>query len=217
MFTVALLIARKPAFAQSGGSCGCPVFVSDLEMYSRQGDQVTQETRTADLEMQNTTGGDSGLWQSQLGFLNGLASTMGQSGGLCYASPGAAQQFKADFSGAAPPPVNAAQHMQQLAAITLGTLGGALGVGQQQASHFQYEDQQLAALEAKNAGVSGRLQAIQVTNEILLAQSQQLQLLRQLIITLINSEAVYHGARLSSDVQGVMQTSQFLNAGGTAP
>jgi P-type conjugative transfer protein TrbJ len=140
---------------------------------------------------------------------------MGQSGGLCYASPGAAQQFEADFSGAAPPPANAAQHMQQLAALTLGTLGGALG--QQQASHFQYEDQQLANLESKNVGVSGRLQAIQVTNEILLAQAQQLQLIRQLLITLTNTEAVFHGARLSSDVQGVMETSQFLNAEGNAP
>ena len=119
------------------------------------------------------------------------------------------------LSGAVPPPVNAAQHMQQLASITLGTLGGALGVAQQQASHFQYEDQEFAALEAKNAGVTGRLQAIQVSNEILLVQAQQLQLLRQLLITLINAESVYHGARLSTDVQAAAQASQFLSAGGT--
>ena len=55
-----------------------------------------------------------------------------------------------------------------------------------------------------------------MTNEILLAQAQQLQLLRQLLITLINTEAVYHGARLSTDMQGVAQASQFLNAGGGA-
>jgi hypothetical protein len=85
--------------------------------------------------------------------------------------------------------VNAAQHLQQLAALTLGTLGGALGVGQQQASHFQYEDQQLTAFEAK-AGVSGRLQAIQVTNEILLAQAQQLQLLRQLLMCILRGPHV---------------------------
>ena len=212
-----LLVAVRPARAQFGGTCGCPVIVSDPQMYGRQGEQLIQETRIADLAAQNTTGGDSGLWQSQLGFLNGLGSTMTQSGGLCYASPNAAQQFKADFPGAAPPPVNAAQHMQQLAALTLGTLGGALGVAQQQAAHFQYEDQQLAALEAKNAGVTGRLLAAQVTKEILLAQTQQLQLMRQLLITLINTEAVYQGARLNSDVQGVTQASQFLNAGGDAP
>ena len=172
----ALLIAVSPAHAQFGGTCGCPVIVSDPQMYGRQAEQLTQETRAADLAAQNTTTGDSGLWQSQLGFLNGLGSTMTQSGGLCYASPNAAQQFKGDFPGTAPPPVNAAQHMQQLAALTLGTLGGALGVAQQQAAHFQCEDQQLAALEARNAGVTGRLQAAQVTNEILLAQTQQLQL-----------------------------------------
>ena len=213
----ALLIAVSPAHAQFGGTCGCPVIVSDPQMYGRQAEQLTQETRVADLAAQNTTTGDSGLWQSQLGFLNGLGGTISQSGGLCYASPNAAQQFKADFPGAAPPPVNAAQHMQQLAEVTLGTLGGALGVAQQQAAHFQYEDQQLAALEARNAGVTGRLQAAQVTNEILLAQTQQLQLLRQLLITLINAEAVYQGARLNTDVQGVTQASQFLNAGGDAP
>jgi P-type conjugative transfer protein TrbJ len=210
-FTIGvLLIAAHPARAQFGGSCGCPVIVSDPQMYGRQAEQLTQETQIADLAAQNTIGGDSGMWQSQLGFLSGLANAITQSGGLCYANPNAVQQFKADFPGAAPPPVNAAQHMQQLAAITLGTLGGA----QQQAAHFQYEDQEFAALEAKNAGVSGRLQAIQVTNEILLTQTQQMQLMRQLLITLINTEAVYHGARLSTDMQGVSQASQFLNAGG---
>jgi P-type conjugative transfer protein TrbJ len=207
----------RPARAQFGGSCGCPVIVSDPQMYGRQGEQLAQETRIADLAAQNTATGDSGLWQSQLGFLNSLAGAMSSSGGLCYASPNAAQQFKADFPGAAAPPVNAAQQMRQLAAITLGTLAGALAVAQQQAAHFQYEDQQLAALEAKNAGVTGRLQAAQVTNEILLAQTQQLQLIRQLLITLINAEAVDRGARLSTDAQGVAQASQFLNAGGVEP
>jgi hypothetical protein len=38
-----------------------------------------------------------------------------------------------------------------------------------------------------------------------------------LLITLINTEAVYQGARLNSDVQGVTQATQFLNAGGNAP
>jgi P-type conjugative transfer protein TrbJ len=142
---------------------------------------------------------------------------MAESGGLCYALPNAAQQFKADFPSAAPPPANATQHMQQLAALTLGTLDGALGVAQQQAAHFQYEDQQLAALESRNASINGRLQAAQVTNEILLAQAQQFQLIRQLLITLINAEAVDRGARLSTDTQGVVQASQFLNAAGETP
>lgn len=213
---VGVLVTAVPrARAQFGGSCGCPVIVGDPQMYAGQAQQLKQETEIADLAAQNTTAGDSGMWQSQLGFLSGLASAITQSGGLCYAAPNAAGRFKADFPGAAPPPINAAQHMQQLAALTLGTLGGALGVAQQQAAHFQYEDQEFAALEAKNAGVAGRLQATQVTNEILLAQAQQLQLLRQLLITLINTEAIYQGARLSSDVQGVTQTSQFLNATGS--
>ncbi|MGO9059216.1 MAG: hypothetical protein ACLQU2_17780 [Candidatus Binataceae bacterium] len=210
----AVIFTEEYAWAQFGGTCGCPVIVSDPEMYGRQGAQLAQETHVADLAAQNTAGGDSGTWRSQFGLLSALGSTMMQSGGLCYAAPNATQQFRVDFPGAVPPPVNAAQHMQQLASITLGTLDGALGVAQQQASHFQWEDQEFAALEAKNAGVTGRLQAIQVSNEILLVQAQQLQLLRQLLITLINAETVYHGARLSTDLQGAAQASQFLSAGG---
>lgn len=209
-----LLIRALPARAQFGGSCGCPVIVSEPQMYGRQGEQLAQEARIADLAAQNTATSDAGLWQSQLGFLESLAGAMSEAGGLCYAAPNAAQQFKADFPGAAAPPANAAQEMRRLAALTLGTLGGALAVAQQQAAHFRYEDQQLAALESRNASVSGRLQAAQVTNEILLAQTQQLQLMRQLLITLINAEAVERGARLSTDAQGVAQASQFLNAGG---
>jgi hypothetical protein len=90
----ALLIEVQPAHAQFGGTCGCPVIVSDPQMYGRQAEQLTQETRIADLAAQNTTTGDSGLWQSQLGFLNGLGSTMSQSGGLCYSSPNARNSLK---------------------------------------------------------------------------------------------------------------------------
>jgi hypothetical protein len=49
-FTVTvLLIAAHPARAQFGGSCGCPVIVTDPQMYGRQGEQLTQETQIADL------------------------------------------------------------------------------------------------------------------------------------------------------------------------
>lgn len=54
-------VTATPAHAQFGGSCGCPVIVSDPEIYGRQGDQLTQETRIADLAAQNSTAGDAGM------------------------------------------------------------------------------------------------------------------------------------------------------------
>ncbi len=55
----ALFIAVPQARAQFGGTCGCPVIVSDPQMYGRQAEQLTQETRIADLAAQNTNTGDS--------------------------------------------------------------------------------------------------------------------------------------------------------------
>lgn len=209
------LIGVAPAYAQFGGTCGCPVIVNDPQMYSRQGEQVQQESLTAQLLQQNTTGGGAGAWQSDQPFLNSLATAMGQGGGICYASGNAVQEFNADFPGMTPPPVNAAARARQLTAVTLGTLVGALAVGQQQAAHFNFENGQFSALEAKNQNAQGALQAIQVTNEILLAQAQQLQMMRQLLITLINAESVYHGDRLNAEAQAAAQSGEFLSSGGT--
>ena len=140
---------------------------------------------------------------------------MSQGGGICYANGNAVQQFNADFPGMVPPPVNAASRARQLTAATLGTLVGALAVGQQQAAHFGFENSQFAALETKNQNAQGALQAIQVTNEILLAQAQQLQMIRQLVITLINAESIYHGHRLNAEAQAAAQSGEFMSSGGS--
>jgi P-type conjugative transfer protein TrbJ len=208
------LIRVTPAHAQFGGSCGCPVIVNDPQMYGRQGDQLQQESLTAQLLQQNTTGGGAGSWQSDQPFLNSLATAMGQGAGICYANGNAVQQFNADFPGMVPPPVNAADRARQLTAATLGTLLGALAVGQQQAAHFGFENSQFAALETKNHNAQGALQAIQVTNEILLAQAQQLQMMRQLVITLINADSVYRGHRLNAEAQAAAQSGEFMSSGG---
>lgn len=212
-----LIAASAPARAQFGGTCGCPVIVNDPQMYARQQEQLQQESLAAELLQQNTTGGGAGAWQSDQPFLNSLATAMGQGGGICYANRNAVQQFGADFPGMTPPPANAAARARQLAAITLGTLEGALAVGQQQAAHFNYENGQLSALESKNQNAQGALQAIQVTNEILLAQAQQLQMMRQLLITLLNAEGVYNGHRLNAEAQAAAQSGEFLSSGGTEP
>jgi P-type conjugative transfer protein TrbJ len=111
------------------------------------------------------------------------------------------QQFNADFPGMTPPPANAATRARQLASVTLGTLVGALAVGQQRTAHFNYENGQFSALESKNQNAQGALQAIQVTDEILLAEAQQLQMMRQLLITLINADSVDRGHRLNAEAQ----------------
>jgi P-type conjugative transfer protein TrbJ len=216
IFAVILwLIRATSAHAQFGGSCGCPVIVDDPQVYGRQGDQLQQETLTSQLLQQNTNGGGAGTWQSDQSFLNSLATAMSQDGGICYANANAPQEFNADFPGMVPPTVNAASRARQLTAATLGTLVGALSVGQQQAAHFGFENSQFGALEAKNQNVQGAVQAIQVTNEILLAQAQQLQMIRQLLVTLINTESVYQGHSLNAEAQAAAQSSEFMSSGGT--
>jgi P-type conjugative transfer protein TrbJ len=202
-----------PARAQFGGT----QIVFDPTIFGRQAAQLGQEELIAKLLGRNTLGGGAGYWRPGLPFLQSLGAAMGRGGGVCYANGDALQQFAADFPGMTPPTVNAAARARQLTAATLATLSGALASAQMQAGHFNYENEQLDALEARNQAAVGALQALQVTNEILLAQVQQAQLTRQLLITLINEQSVYQANELNLKAQAAAQAGVFLSAGAATP
>jgi P-type conjugative transfer protein TrbJ len=75
----------------------------------------------------------------------------------------------------------------------------------------------LATLEAKNQGAVGRLQAIQVGNEIALQQVQQLQMLRQLMVGMINAQNVVAANQVSQSAQTQAQQQQWLGGRSTVP
>jgi P-type conjugative transfer protein TrbJ len=84
---------------------------------------------------------------------------------------------------------------------TLNTLNGALQSAQAQAQNFVAEETALATLELKNQTAIGNLQAVQTGNEIAMAQVQQIQMLRQLVMALTNSENTVAANQVNSQTQ----------------
>jgi P-type conjugative transfer protein TrbJ len=132
-----------------------------------------------------TTGGDAGIWQSNEEFLDSLGALIKQQTGLSYSDPQLIELFEQLYPGYStqqPPPVP-----QDSVQTNLNTLNGTLQDARAQSWNWPSEQDSLTDLEADNAGAGGPLQATQTGNEIALLSVQQQQMIRQLIMALLNS------------------------------
>ena len=214
-----IFIAPHIAHAQFGGT----QTVFDPAMFARQFQQLQQETQTVAAEAQqlqymikNTTGGSAGVWQSDQSMLDELGGLIQQQGGLSYSLSNLQAQFQKQFPGYAVPQ-NPDQQEAQNIATTLNTLNGTLADAQGQAQNFANEQAQFAELEGMNRTAAGRLQAIQVGNEIALQQAQQIQMLRQLVVAMINAQNVAAANRVNAQAAEDASVQRWLSAGPTVP
>jgi hypothetical protein len=199
IITGAFILLAAPAYALFG--IGDVVF--DPTMYAQQTLQLQAEGTTAGAL---TTPGGAGLWQSNAGYLASLGSNL--NGGI-----NSAQVFGSNFPGWSALPSNSTQLAKQVSAITLKTYVGALSAAQQQAAGFGNEDNQLGAIEADNQYATGVLRAVQANTEAQLAVAQQVQLLRQLVVTQITLEATKAGEELNERTQAQATSAQSINLG----
>src|SRR5258707_5242842 len=158
-------------------------------MFARQLQQLQQETATVtnlaqqlQYAIKNTTGGGAGVWQSNQNLLTNLGDLINQQEGLSYTFQGLTQQFQQLYPGYNATSTAGVQSPQVTVETTLDTLNGALASAQAQAQNFQAEQATLQNLELKNQTAIGNLQAVQVSNEIALAQDPPNQLLPQRVI-----------------------------------
>ena len=214
-----LFITPRRAHAQFGNT----QTVFDPAMFARQFQQLQQETQTLATEAQqlqymirNTTGGYAGVWQSNQSMLDELGGLIQQQGGLSYSLGNLQSQFQQQFPGYTVPR-NPDQQEATNIATTLNTLNGTLADAQSQAQNFANEQAQFAQLEGMNRTATGRLQAIQVGNEIALQQAQQIQMLRQLVVAMINAQNVTAANAINRQAAEDASTQQWLTAGPTVP
>ena len=193
--------------------------VFDPTMYATQLVQLGEEVSTVSnlaqqlsYEIQNTTGGSAGIWKSNQTLLTNLGGLISEQEGLSYSVQGLAQQFQQLYPGYNVTAITGVQSPQASVTTTLNTLNGALQSAQSQAQNFTAEQTALQSLELKNQTAVGNLQAVQTGNEIALAQVQQIQMLRQLVMTMMNSENTVAGSQVNNQTQSQLATQAFFGA-----
>jgi P-type conjugative transfer protein TrbJ len=210
------LATPLPAHAQFGGGT---VTVFDPSMFARQLRQLEQETAAVTnlaeqlkYVIKNTTGGGAGIWASNQSLLDNLGGLISEQEGLSYTFSGLAQQFQQLYPGYDVTSMPGAQSPQASIDTTLNTLNGALQSAQDQARNFAAEQTTLGNLEFKNQTAIGNLQAVQVGNEIALAQVQQVQMLRQLVMALMNSQNTAAANQLNRQTQSQLGALAIIGA-----
>lgn len=185
----------------AGGGQGIPVYDATAEMTRLQ---------QLGLEQQNTTGGSAGIWESNEQFLNALGALITKQTGLSYSYPQLVQMFEQLYPGyntqqQEPTPEDSVE-------TNLNTLNGTLQDAQAQAQNWQTEQTTLAGLELDNQSALGNLQVSQTGNEIALAEVQQLQTLRQLLMALLNSQNVNSASAVNAQTGSQMTAMAMVGA-----
>jgi P-type conjugative transfer protein TrbJ len=185
-------------------------------MFSRQLEQLQQEEQMVVSQAQelqnaikNSVGIGAQLYQSNSPLLNDLGRIIEQERGLAYTLTNLQSQFQQQFPGYAISP-NPNQQTQQNTATTLNTLRGTLESAQNQAANFDAERSKLEQLASANASATGRLQAIQIGNEIAIENAQQIQLLRQLVMAQTNAQNVEKANRINEEAAESASTRAAL-------
>jgi P-type conjugative transfer protein TrbJ len=221
LFMVVIFVATAiPSVARAQfGFGGGPQIVFDPQMFGRQLSQLEQETAAVTnlaeqlkYVIKNTTGGGAGVWASNQSLLDNLGGLISEQEGLSYTFSGLAQQFQQLYPGYNVTSTPGVQSLQASIETTLNTLNGALQSAQNQATNFAAEQGALGNLEFKNQTAIGSLQAAQTGNEIALAEVQQIQMLRQLVMALMNSQSTAAANQLNSQTQSQLAAQAFLSA-----
>jgi P-type conjugative transfer protein TrbJ len=147
-----------------------------------------------------------GTVASDINNLNQIVKT-GES--LSYTMSNLDGSFRLRFPGYSSS-TNYGQSYQTWSQTTLDSTLGALNAAGLQNSQFNSDEALLKTLQGQSQSAVGRMQAIEVGNQIAENQSEQLMKLRQLMMADMQSKASYQGALVQAEATKQANSDQFF-------
>jgi len=188
----------------------------DVEQIANQATQIVQQVRQLEHEIEmlrnmsiNTTPGDTVAWGDVQAIFGSLSSALNAGLAISYELSNVESAFEDRFPGYVPPDDWPAAY-DSWATTVIDTLRGTLasaGTNIGDASSLQAA---LRSLRSANDGAEGRLEAIQVGNQIASLQVEELAKLRQLAAAQINAQNVYLGAQEAKQAGSVAAFDAWL-------
>ncbi len=210
---VATLAVQGPSIAHAGAFA--TEFTQVLNhgqlvmSYIRQGEQLQQEILQYENLLRNTATLPSQVFGNIMADLTALAAIVQNGMALAYSLADLDGQFRARFPGYATTHAYYADYRtwsQTSLDTTLGTLRAA-GLQSQQ---LQSEQTVLNALRGMAQSADGRMQALQVANQIAEQQVEQLMKLRELMLADLSSKQAYQAAQVQQQAATEAATERFF-------
>lgn len=192
-------------FAGGGGFTGATEWTQLLnngqliKIFDNSVDQLTGIRDTLKNAENNTLllKGDSYYWSNIEQNLIQLASIVQRNQSIAYSSQNAADLFAQKYPGWSADTTKA--NYKDWSQNTLDMIRGSLAAANLQSSQFADESSTLGALRTLSKSPQGRLQAIQVGNQIAVEQVAQTQKLRQLVMSQMQAQSAYMASQEQKD------------------
>jgi type IV secretion system protein TrbJ len=223
-FTIAAVVAIAlwtgvaPAPAQVGFIANLATETTQLlnnaqliAQYIRLGEQLRQQILMYGDMLRNSRVLSSQAFGSIMADLNQLAAVVQGGRALAYSMANLDNEFRMRFRGYRYEAGGYYRDYRDWSQTTLDTTLGTLRAVGLQGQQLQSEQAVLARLRAMAISTEGRLQAIQVANQIADQSIEQLMKLRQLMIVDLQSKQAYQAAQIQKEMQSHAATERFFN------
>ena len=225
VISIASAMTFSPALAFAGTMTGGATLpeqivqeMTEVQQLSKQAESVQLEIQQVYDAAQNLAQVPNQLWQQGAQSLAQLADIANQAQGLSMAGQNIASTFAQQYPGFNPQAQATIQQYQQWSQNTLNSIQGALATQNATAQDFSSNAQALQTIEAEP--VSGRLQALEVGNQIAANAANSLQQLGQMVATQEHAQDAYLAQQASAqqankenDEQWVQGTMNAINSG----
>lgn len=227
-FALALLLSCPPPAAALVVTCtNCGTEWTQLANNLQLIDQLAKQVQLVEEAIKrhqnmvlNTTGLEEQSFGAPLAELRKVTELLATAKSLSFASGDLDAQFAAkyrDYQGYAAEQLDEAglaAKYQQWSEDTNAAVLGTLKAAQLQSGQMEGDEQALfTALEQQAMTAEGRMQALQLANEIALASARQIQKLRQLMLVQLQLQANYIQTAMDRKVREDADYERFLKSG----
>ena len=182
-----------------------------VAQYLRQGEQLSQEIQQLEEMVRNGKALPGQVFGNVLNDLNQLGTIVQGGFALAYSMANLDAEFRSRFPGYGYTSGTYYQDYRVWSQTTLDTTLGTLRAAGLQGKQLQSEQSILAALRAMATSADGRMQAIEVGNQISEQTVEQLMKLRQLMLADLQSKQAFQAAQIQKEARNHAATEQFFN------
>jgi P-type conjugative transfer protein TrbJ len=182
-----------------------------LRSYIRQGEELQQSILDYAESVRNSNPLADQLFGPIEGDLQALADIVQQGRALAYSMANLDEEFRTRFTGQGYRGIAYLEEYAEWSQTSLDTTLSALRAVGLQASQLQNEETVLQGLRELAVTADGRMQAIQVTNQIAEQNVQQLMKLRQLMMADISAKAAWQAEQTQRDMANTAAARRFFD------
>jgi P-type conjugative transfer protein TrbJ len=194
----------------------------EIQMVTNQATQIAQQIQQLENEYEmlanmltNTTPGATVAWGEVDTALRALARTIETGLALSYAASDIARVFEERYPGYEPPQDWPSAY-ESWSRSALDTLRGTLASAGENLRDVGSVQQALDRLRSQNEATEGRLEAIQIGNQLASLEVEELAKLRQLVAAQINAQNAYLGAQEAKAAGSEAAFDAWVSNGETA-